>query len=89
MEALCILPIKESLDRLSPDYISQNFFLRPITDYRTCSYKKDLNNNCLRNIIPAIFHTYILAEQLTPQKLMQYLHFLKFRYTFYPKYLHL
>ena len=46
-------------------------------------YEKIMNNSCLHNITLAMFHTYIFA------KVIQYVHFILFRYTVYPKYLHL
>ena len=60
------------------------FFLSPITDYCAYTYKKHMNNSCLRNITPAIFHTYILGQQPNPQKVTQYLYFILFRCTVYP-----
>ena len=40
-------------------------FLSPITDYCPCSYKKHLNNSCLRNITQHFFiPTYLQNSQL-------------------------
>ena len=46
------------------------FYQSPVTHNCACSYKKHQNNSCLHNSAAVIFHTFMVAEKPTPQKIM-------------------